>query len=779
MKRIVLFAILVIILVCLNWFREAYAQDISALAQLRNSDEQTLLKELARTRKKARGDEHYQTPPVFDTTPAPAVPMPPRPTDDTLASPDSTVTHELTPFEELRPFGIELFRSPRETTPPADIATSRDYILGPGDHIIVYLWGRVDKEYELTLDREGKVFVPKVGDINAWGVSIAEFENILKRKLATIYTDFKLSVSLGSIRSIRVYVTGEVQRPGAYTVSSLTSLFNAVFLAGGPNERGSMRDIRLMRHGKKVATLDVYKLLLQGDNSADVRLQSGDAIFVPVAGARVAIRGEINRPAIYELTGGETAADLLTLAGRPTPEAFLDRVMLERISDRAEWKVIDLNLNPADSARMSDVPLADGDRITVYSIFDYKKNIVAVYGHVKHPGHFERSPGMRVSQLVAQAQLQPFDVYYRRANVFRRHEDWRTEVIPVDLRAVLAGDTTADFPLQDHDSLYIYTISEVERERHVTIEGEVKHPGEYELYDSMTVSDLIFLAGSYTRAASRLQAEIARVDSLGNVSLLYVSLRDPQQRRTLLQEDDRVYIRPIPNWQIHRTVTLEGEVLYPGEYVLSSHQETLYDLFMRAGGFTEDAFPGGTVFERRTISRSLRNRKVGSILKHNTPLIMDSTGTYQKAFTYDYDSNAVSRLILDVDRIMRTHGKEGNIVLRPGDRITVPALPSGISVLGAVGAQGTIQYQAKKNVKDYIKLAGGFSPQADKKQTRLIRADGTVYAGGGTLGRRVRIGDVIVVPSKIEKPSNLGRKLMTILSATTGALTTVLLIEKL
>ena len=209
----------------------------------------------------------------------------------------------MTAFEDLRPFGTELFAGPREVSPPDDIAAADDYILGPGDNLVVSLWGQVEKEYVLTIDREGKVFIPKVGSLIAWGKALGEFQEQMRRELSRVYGDFHLGMSLGKIRSIRIYLTGEVRRPGAYTVSSLTSLFNALYLAGGPNEHGSMRQIRLMRNGKQVAEVDLYKFLLAGDNSSDVRLESGDAIFVPVVGPRVAIRGKVRRPGDLRTTG--------------------------------------------------------------------------------------------------------------------------------------------------------------------------------------------------------------------------------------------------------------------------------------------------------------------------------------------------------------------------------------------------------------------------------------------------------------------------------------------
>jgi protein involved in polysaccharide export with SLBB domain len=610
-------------------------------------------------------------------------------------------------------------------------------------------------------------------------MTLESFREQSRRKLSSVYSDFDLTVSLGKIRSIRIYLTGEVNRPGAYTVSSLTSLFNSLYLAGGPSDNGTMRNIKLMRNGKAVAVVDLYDFLLRGDNSLDVKLESGDAIFVPVTGPRAAIRGQVKRPAIYELKDGERMCDLLNLAGGATASAYLDRVMLERISAESEWEVVDLNLSQGLPEDSGNVLLADGDRITVYSIFDFKKNMVAVYGYVKHPGYYERNDSTRISSLIGRAQLQPYDVYYDRANLFRRYSDYRMEVIPVNIEKALAGDVSQDLLLQDRDSLHVYSVHDVTWDKYVSIAGEVKSPGTYPLYENMTARDLIFLAGSYNRSASRLQAELAHVDSLGDVSLEYVSLTDSALATTYLSEDDRVFIRQIPEWQLHRTVTLKGKVKYPGEYVLSSRNETLYELLQRAGGFAQNAFPQGLVFERETIGNNLERQRVPELVEKSSPIIQDSTGNLMRQMLFDYEPQSVNRIIIDMDGILATHGRNGDILLEPGDRIFVPAVPSGVTILGAVGANGTIKYTDRNSVKDYIERAGDFTPQADEKGTRLIRANGEVISGKHALGKKVELGDVIVVPTKIKREHDWGKTLTTVLTATTSVLTTVLIIDKL
>jgi protein involved in polysaccharide export with SLBB domain len=508
-------------------------------------------------------------------------------------------------------------------------------------------------------------------------------------------------------------------------------------------------------------------------------LESGDAIFIPVAGQRVAIRGKIRRPAVYELRGDQTARELLELAGRAMPDAYLSRVMLERVSGRDDWTVLDLDLRPDPPDSSVSTMLKDGDRLTVFSVFELKRNMVAAFGLVQHPGYYERADSTRLSDLLQRAKLQPYDVFYERANLFRRHSDWRREVIPVDLSLALEGAPDHNILMQDGDSLQIYAISDVTWERDVHIQGQVKNPGRYSFYDKMTVEDLVFLAGSFTRGASLMRAEIARFDSVGEVSLIEVNLGDRAARAIRLYQDDRVYVRQVPQWQLHRTVVIEGEVAYPGEYVLSTREETLYQLLKRAGGPTKMAFPTGTIFERPSIETSLARRQVATLLERSSPIVQDSLGNMSRQVMFEFQAESMNRIVLDVEQMLATKGGCCDIILEPGDKIYVPATPSGISVLGAVGSSGTIKFQPSRKAKYYVRRAGNLSPQADKGGLRLIRANGEVYAGGGTMKKEVYQGDILVIPTKIHRDKNFMKAFTTALSAVTGILTTVLIIDRL
>ena len=773
--RKTIFWLFILILVSISWFRPLIAQTVSEddLELIKKNPE--LYHQLLQQRGRS-ATNRYSTPPIYDSREvgggvSQVAVQPEAPAIETTGA--------------LRPFGHEMFEREADLSAPIEIANGGDYVLGPGDNVLIYLWGKVEREFNLTIDRQGKVFTPPIGEIVAWGQTLDDFRDNLHAKFSRVYSDFDLNVTLGKIRSIRVYLIGEVKRPGAYTVSSLTTFFNALYQAGGPNERGSLRHIRLLRGGKLIREIDLYDFLIYGDNSMDMRLRSGDAIFVPVVEAQVFVAGEVRRPAIYELSGDETAADALILAGGATVMGYLSKVSLERMAQGSEPRLIDLNLDPdipeSDSASDKNFALLSGDRITVVARYDVQRNYVAVGGMVKQPGRYQRSADRMLSELIIDAELRPDDVYFERMNIFRTHPDNRREVIAVSLQALMDEKTRAavDMALQDRDSAHIYSINEIKRVKHVNIGGEVKFPGQYELFDNMRLSDLIFLSGNLKRAAYMHRAELARTDSSGEVTLTYINLSTPMVERTILEEDDQVSIRQIPEWNLNRKVTIDGEVMFPGEYTLAARDETLWSLIQRAGEFTDAAFPSGLSLERQSISQSIFRHNLDRVVASSAELREDSLGNVRRRESVSYDAASLNRIIVDVPRIINSAGKEGDVILQPGDRIYVPRTPSGISVLGAVGANGTIRFEDKRKPKYYLERAGGFTKQADKDGMKLVKADGRVYSGSAARKQLVELGDAIVVPSEIKKDRNFMKSLSSLVTVISGLATSVFVITKL
>jgi len=777
MKKLMLIALLVLLLVCINWLKQATAQPIPMTGE--RTDGRTALHPATVA---GASTVPYATPTIFESDSLA--------TDPTVANTGKTIRRDsqfvddtaagggqlvLPQAGQIRRFGQDLFENP-QVGEVNNAQAPEDYRLGPGDNLIISLWGRVQQEWNLTIDRQGAVFIPKVGEIAAWGLTLAEFERRLEAQLSQVYTGFKKKVALGKIRTIKVFVYGEVRSPGGYAVSSLSSLFNALYAAGGPTANGSFRKIKLIRQSQ-TTPVDLYDFLLYGDKKCDHPLQSGDVVFVPLAGPQATVRGSVKRPAIYELVGGEKISDLLALAGGANADAYLGRLMLDRISANDAREVVDLDFTRPDRP---DLALADGDDLSVFSIYQMRQNVVWVNGQVKHPGTFERTEGMRVADLIDKGQLLPKNVYRDRADLYRRHDDGRVEIMAVNLDRALAGDLRDNIALENLDSLHIYSTDDVERKKYVYIEGMVQRPGKYLLYDKMTVSDLVFLAGNLTESAYMLSAELARIDSLGATTILTVPLdRRPQGLETPLAENDQLFIRKIPGYQLHRNVQIDGEVTFPGTYTLTGREETLYDLIQRAGGFTPKAYPNGIVFRRKAITADLERQDINTMVAIAQPYITDSAGNYKVVETMDLKPQTMERLVVDMDRLLATAGADGNIRLQTGDNIYIPQTPSGVSVMGEVCANGTISYLPNKSVKYYLQQAGGFSKRADKDQTRLVKANGRVYASGDVLGRKADLGDVIIVPTEIKKEHDWLKTLTTGASILTGVATSILIIDRL
>jgi len=781
MKKTIWITGLIIILVYINWLVDSEAQTLPEHMEAYRE----MLEE-----KNTRATPQtgvYHTPAIFedegdsaigagtrdrhrtDTTQAPKIIA----ADDTLAG----ASHQLTLPDQrvVRRFGHNLFTSPHvgEINPSLIPDT---YLIGPGDNIIISLWGRVQQEWNLTVDREGQVFIPRVGEIPAWGMTLDEFKERLDTHLSNVYTGFERRVTLGKIRTIKVFVYGEVSSPGGYAVSALSTLFNALYMAGGPTDNGSFRRIKLIRD-RESTPIDLYDFLIAGDKSCDVPLLSGDVIFVPLSGPQATVRGEVKRPGIYELLGGETVSDLIGLAGGPTADAYLGRLMLDRIGENDSRKVIDLDFSGEDK---DDPTLADGDDLSVFSIYQMRHNIVWINGMVKSPGTYERADSMRVSDLLDKGQLLPDRVYLNRADLYRRHRDGRVEIIAVDLESIVAGDSALNVFLSDMDSLYIYSTDEVKRKKYVYIDGMVQRPGQYPLYENMTISDLIFLAGNLKESAYMLRAELARIDSTGATNVIQAPLIPSEAEDDLpLRENDRLFIRQIPGYQLHRMVTIEGEVRFPGRYSLTQKNETLWQLIHRAGGFTTKAFPIGTVFKRAAIAADLQRKNIEHILTRSQPLMADSAGLLKPITALEFDPGRMDRIIIDMDRLTTTNGNEGDFTLQAGDYVYVPEIPTGISVLGEVCANGTIKYRSDQKVGYYIEQAGGVTKRADKDEIRLIKANGRIHASGGVMGRKVDLGDVIVVPAEIKKEKDWLKYISASLSILTGVATSIFIIDRL
>jgi protein involved in polysaccharide export with SLBB domain len=401
----------------------------------------------------------------------------------------------------LRQFGYNLFRVPATTFAPVeDVPVGPDYVLGPGDDLTIYVWGLVESVFTETVNRNGEIFIPRVGTLKVWGLSFQKADQLIRDHLSRVFTGFRTSVTLGRLRTIRVFVVGEVNLPGAYTLSALSTLSNALFVAGGPTKQGTLRRIRLLRNHDLVSELDFYDFLLRGDKSRDVRLESGDAVFVPPIGPVVGLVGNVNRPAIYELKGETRVTDLLAMAGGLSPGGYLQRLQLERFRDNRDRLVQDFNLLDyyQRGLREADPVLQDGDLLRVFPVDPRIYNAVTLEGFIKRPGNYELRPGMRVGDLLTRDELLP-EAYLDRAEIIRVKADLSTEVIPFNVREAWAGQPAANLELRSLDRVVVK--SEFRPTASVLVSGQVKRPGQYAIVQGERLSDLIERAGGFLREA--------------------------------------------------------------------------------------------------------------------------------------------------------------------------------------------------------------------------------------------------------------------------------------
>lgn len=421
----------------------------------------------------------------------------------------------------LQPFGYSIFHYPASTFEPVlNVATPSSYVLGPGDELVLTVWGETKLNYQLTVNRDGNLMVPEVGPINATGQSIQQFRDRLLRRMTSAYSGLKngapgantfLDVSLGKLRTIQIFVLGEVTRPGGYLVSSLSTAFQALFLAGGPTVNGTLRDVKVMRTGETLPTIDFYDYLIKGDKTKDPRLQDGDIVFVRPSGKRAAIAGRVVRPAIYEIRDKETLGDLINLAGGLPFDAFFNRIHIERIIPFDQRKdntknILDLDLEFAsvNQLRTSSYGLVDGDIVIVPTIADLPQNRVTIEGNVMKPGVYEWKPGMRVRDLIFLADSLQRNTFSERGTLLRLLPNLRREVYPFNPRLAIANDVAANLELYNEDTVTIYKESQFFPQQTVSISGAVRNPGIFPRYEKMTVGDLVVLAGGITESASLL-----------------------------------------------------------------------------------------------------------------------------------------------------------------------------------------------------------------------------------------------------------------------------------
>jgi polysaccharide biosynthesis/export protein len=701
----------------------------------------------------------------------------------------------------LKPFGYDLFdEAPSAFSPVTDVPVPADYVVGPGDELHIQLFGSQSRSLRLVVSREGMVNFPELGPIRVAGQSFTTAKSNIESRVSQQMIGVRAHVSIGDMRSIRVFVLGEVRQPGSHTVSGLATMTTGLFASGGVKPIGSLRDIQLKRQGVMARHLDLYDLLIRGDTGDDAKLQPGDVIFIPPVGPTVSVDGEVRRPAIYELLGNTSTADLLQMAGGLTPEADPSRTNLTRVDEQFRRVVLNVDFAKGDGRSQA---LRNGDVLRIARLRPQLDSGVMIDGFVHRPGPVAWRDGLRLSDVIGSIdELKPnADAHY----ILVRREsgaDRKIDALSADLVAALAvKGSAADIQLMPRDQITVFDLAPG-RERIikpllaelrlqsglarptevVRVEGSIKVPGEYPLEPRMKVSDLLRAGGNLQAAAFGTRAELARYeitkDDTRQTELIEVDLaavlRGDSAADVTLRPFDYLLIKETPNWTDQESVKLSGEVRFPGTYPIR-RSETLYQVIERAGGLTSRAFVKGSAFTRRELKEReqkqldlLSERLQGDLAVLSLQAAAANQAGASQALTSGRallsqlkQTRAVGRLVIDLSGLMAGgQGSTRDVILRDGDVLVVPPQKQEVTVIGEVQTTTSHLYNVSLRRDDYVNLSGGMTRKADAKKIYIVRADGGLVARRSGFLRRnydvaIQPGDTIVVPLDTERMPRL------------------------
>lgn len=687
-----------------------------------------------------------------------------------------------------RVYGQSFFSSQNLTfAPNMNMPTPANYVLGAGDEILIDIWGDSELNVRYTIAPDGHITVPGLGRIQLSGMSVQQAENRLRSQFSTIYSDLAssdphtfLAISIGNGRSIMVNVMGEVQRPGTYTLSSFSSAFHALYAAGGTSRIGSIRNLRLFRSGKAIATVDLYEYLMKGNNMADITLQDGDIVMVEPYGILAQVTGEVKRPMWYELMEGETLEDLISYAGGFSGNAYRGTISVLRKGSE------EMEAHTLSEVQYGSFRLQDGDRIEVGNILEKYANMVEVTGSVYRPGRYAIGEHIRtVGDLVKVAQGTTGDAYLQRVLLYRENEDLTRSMQSFSLEALLSGQI-ADIALRKNDLLHIPSVLSLESDFTVYIGGEVRYPDIYPYADNMTIEDIILRAGGLTEAASTARIDVYR--RIKNPSGTAVPV-ESSERFTFtladgeivssdpsftLQPYDQVVVRRSPGYEVQQNVTISGEVLFGGQYAKLQKDERLSSLVERAGGLTPYAYVKGARLTRRLTAEELKQAREALMLKLEAdvtnPEDKDSVNYEEQLAQVDLSSRPVG---IDLEKALNNPGGPEDIILRDGDVLSIPEFNATVRISGGVLYPNTVTYKKNKKLGYYIDQAGGYSRLALKRNPYVVYMNGQVSSGRWA---RIEPGCEIIVP---ERPEREPMSLQGILGISTSLASIALLITNL
>jgi protein involved in polysaccharide export with SLBB domain len=674
---------------------------------------------------------------------------------------DHPTTEDLVREDQV--FGRNIFNTRNLTFEPSvNLATPANYRLGPGDEVIIDIWGASQNTIRQQISPEGTINIQKIGPVNLSGMTVSAANEYLKGALNKIYNGLNnttdptsdIRLTLGNIRTIQINVMGEVVQPGTYALSSFSTVFHALYRAGGVSDIGSLRNVQLVRNGKNIATIDVYEFIMKGNTQDDIRLQEGDVVIVPAYDVLVKISGKVKRPMRFEMKKDENLATLIKYAGGFEADAYTRSLRVVR-QNGEEYEV-----NTVKDMDYSIYTMRNGDVVTAEAILNRFTNKLEIRGAVYRPGIYQLSGKLNtIRELVDEAQGLTGDAFLNRAVLYRQREDLTSEVVQIDIKSIMNG-TSPNLALMKNDILYIPSIHDLEDRGNVTVHGEVAHPDSYPYADNMTLEDLIIQAGGLKEAASTVRIDVSRRiknprstadnDTIGQMYTF--SLKDgfviDGQPGFILQPYDEVYVRRSPGYQAQQNVVIDGEILFGGNYAMTNREERLSDLVNKAGGPTNLAYLRGAKLTR--VASAGEKKRMGDVIRLMSrqlgEAMIDSLGIgVEDTFTVG----------IDLEKALTNPKGSADLVLREGDVVFIPKNTNTVTINGAVMVPNTVSYMKGKNVDYYLNQAGGYSDNAKKSKKFIVYMNGQVTKVKGSGKKQIEPGCEIIVPSKAKKKGNI------------------------
>ena len=711
---------------------------------------------------------------------------------------DPNEFQKVIPFaaSNIYQYGYSFFQGGTSFSPLNDVPVGPEYIIGSGDRIVLTAWGSLEGTYELEVNRNGEITLPKVGAIKVQGVTYGRLPQVLKTNLSRVFKDFQLSATLGRTRLIKIYLVGEVVSPGDYTISSLATVINALGAAGGPTKNGTLRNVQIKRGGQVAETVDLYDFFLKGDKSRDVRVQPGDTIFVPPIGPVAGIVGNVRRPAIYELKNEKNLSDLLSLANGINPSGYLQRVLITRTLPHDKTVAHDFNIDPTITGKSLDevtarIAIKDLDYVKIFPIDTTLRDYVRLDGYILRPGDYALHAGMKVSELLTRENLLA-EYADGVAELVRMHPpDFHPEYISFSPAKALAGDPAHDIELKEFDRIHIFSRWDLEEMPHVRVYGEVQKPGDYRLMRNMTVRDLLLQAGNPKLTAYMAKAEVIRTRQDGATVSSYPlsinlneALKGNPKDNIVLESLDELIVKRIPNWldETERYATIKGEVLFPGTYPIFKG-EHLTDLIQRAGGYTDKAYLFGAKFTRQSVQKLQQERMETAIARMEkevafkqqslaasiadksaadaAKLALEGVKTSIEKLKATKTEGRISIKLLPLDRFAKS---PSDLELMGGDVLDIPQSTMAVTVLGEVASPTTSIWMPGKDLSYYLDMAGGPTDGAETSEMYIVMADGNVrgkmsdgffsiFRSGSFMSTKLHPGDTVIIPQKLERIS--------------------------